>query len=174
MAGGPYGCCALSGVIPVMESAPVGLGLASLSPVPWMDIPYRQHGRDRSGCDCWGLIRLFYREALGLDVPSYCPATVDVTNVRAVSPVIKQSAANIIWRSIQVGHSGDDPKGLGQAFQRGDILCFGAKSLYYHVGLYWSDTLMLHTRSGTDSSTENWRSPLWLPRLQAVYRHHHL
>lgn len=42
--------------------------------VKHLGAPYKLHGRDASGLDCWGFIMLVYREALGkelIDVDGY-------------------------------------------------------------------------------------------------------
>lgn len=37
----------------------------------WLRIPYRDHGRDWVGCDCWGLVRMVRHALRGDLLPSY-------------------------------------------------------------------------------------------------------
>lgn len=37
----------------------------------YLDIPFAFDGRDREGCDCWGLLRLIYREQLGIELRAF-------------------------------------------------------------------------------------------------------
>lgn len=37
----------------------------------YRDIPYVSKGRDFRGVDCWGLLYLFYKTELGIDIPSF-------------------------------------------------------------------------------------------------------
>ena len=37
----------------------------------YVGIPWRELGRDRDGCDCWGLFRLIMAERFGVALPAY-------------------------------------------------------------------------------------------------------
>lgn len=39
--------------------------------IEYLQIPYKHQGRDKSGADCFGLIRMFYANELGIFLPDF-------------------------------------------------------------------------------------------------------
>ena len=37
----------------------------------YIGLPFKHHGRDRDGLDCWGLPMLYYREMLGVELQDW-------------------------------------------------------------------------------------------------------
>lgn len=96
-------------------------------------IPYTLGGRDHSGCDCWGLVRLILEEQFNVFVPSY-----DVFDDNPVIHEAKMCAGfsmPINWEKVQKANvkCGDVAH-----IQQGDYTC--------HVGIFVSDTLLIHAQ----------------------------
>lgn len=57
---------------------------------PWwagyIGIPFVDHGRDRAGLDCWGLVRLVYAEHRGIELPAWDYASC--TDTARTAPVV--------------------------------------------------------------------------------------
>jgi hypothetical protein len=43
----------------------------------YVGLPYLDHGRDRKGLDCWGLLRLIYQEQANIVLPTYSYDTAE-------------------------------------------------------------------------------------------------
>ena len=101
----------------------------------WVGIPYREGGRDRSGCDCWGIVRLYLMETHGLELPSF-----DGPTIPADHPYLTDiRAERLPWREIR------DP----EPRRVGDIGLWRRPGRELHAGVLVSASpaLVLHNDS---------------------------
>lgn len=124
---------------------------------PFIGLPYRDHGRDRAGVDCWGLAVLVFREVLGIELPSYAEGYVS-TNERA-------EIADLISQRQQVG-----PWFQVEEAREYDALFFRRGPHSSHVGVVVRPGMMLHCPFD-HVKIEPYDSGLWKTRLTGIYRH---
>lgn len=127
----------------------------------YIGIPFADHGRDRMGVDCYGLIYLVVREQFGMELPRYdedYPTALDRAEVSAlVSGEIKAR-----WREIVVGNE-----------LVGDVALFRMMGVPCHVGLVVepSRRLMIHCPRGANACLQCYQGPKWAHRLDGFFRH---
>lgn len=127
---------------------------------PWVadyiGIPFAEFGRNRLGCDCWGLVRLVYADRLGVELPSY---TGDYTGTAERDELDRLIAGHMgPWRRV------DDP-GLF------DVVLVRIAGRACHVGVIVGPATMLHIERGIDASIARLTSPVWSRRIDGYYRH---
>ena len=55
----------------------------------FIGIPFKVGGEDFEGCDCWGLVKLYFKQILDIDIPDY---RVDESLIKEeISVVIKMA-----------------------------------------------------------------------------------
>lgn len=119
----------------------------------YIGLPFRDRGRTRAGLDCWGLMRLVFREQTGKDLPDIpYRSTADARNI---GQWIEDAAPQ--WREVA---------GYESVM---DIALFAANPL--HVGMVVGDGQILHIEEDTCSVVESYRSSRWGNRLLGVYRY---
>lgn len=121
----------------------------------YVGIPFEHNGRDKSGIDCLGLIKL-YLDDHGLDIPG--------TDDRAIAQDWhKREPSRFLQglREYMVEVSGRP--------QKFDVLLFKVKGKLRHTGVMISRNRFLHIRKGQRSSTE--RLARWKNHLEHVFRH---
>ena len=122
----------------------------------YVGIPFADHGRDASGCDCWGLVRLFYREQFGIELSDMGPAYRDTTDADGMRRVHEDQLA--CWRPV------NDPA-------PGDAVLLAVLGAPVHVGVALDRRRMLHAQRGVDVVIERLDRPLWQNRFKGFYRH---
>ena len=120
----------------------------------YIGIPYRAEGRDRAGCDCYGLVLLVYRERLGITLPDHL----------GYGDPLSQAAADKVaegrrdWQAVE-------------APAPGDVVLFRVEGQPHHIGLVIHPGWMLHSAAGKNSCIERYTRPYWRPRIEGFYRY---
>lgn len=74
-----------------------------MNPDRFASIPFVAQGRDYDGCDCWGLVRLWYRDMLGIELDSY--DGVAVTDARTIKRMIERD--RVTWAKVEAPRDHD-------------------------------------------------------------------
>lgn len=127
----------------------------------YVGIPYRALGRDRDGCDCWGLLAMIYREQFGRDLPDY-------NNQRWT----KGADANAVGSGAATYASQFVPVPFGEE-ALGDGVLLRMRGHPLHVGLVLAPGWMLHTHESADSCVESYERFIWKNRVIGIYRYSH-
>lgn len=121
----------------------------------YIGIPFADRGRDRKGCDCYGLVRLVLKDRVGVTIPEYGdPCTAEL---RAAA--IRSGRGGRPWSPVAKGEEREfDIAALTDVYldSRGVF-----QSAPLHVGIVVAPSLLLHTRRDTASRLERYdRQPL--------------
>lgn len=124
----------------------------------FIGLPFADKGRDWTGCDCWGFVRLVHAEHAGNELPSYAGLYPSSAEQREVAAIVAREAQSPLWLKIET------PQPL-------DILWFRRGRLDAHCGLYLRPSLMMHMVEQDCSKIERFDdgSP-WAEKLTGIYR----
>lgn len=125
-----------------------------IDPTPWVGVPFVAGGRDRNGCDCWGLLRLAWLEGRGIALPSYTLEYDPLEGAEIERLLRGESGA---WRRVETP-------------EPWDLVLLRKAGFACHVGLVLGSDRFLHVDSGQLSRVERWSSPRWKRRLEGFYR----
>lgn len=124
----------------------------------YIGLPFREHGRDRSGVDCWGLVRLALAEQFSVALPSFVTEYRHTLEKSRIGPLIERETQH--WQ--RIGKNTEAP---------GDVVVLRLHGKPMHVGLVLGDRHMLHIEAGINSAIERYNSPQWSERLFGFFRH---
>lgn len=127
---------------------------------PYVGLPWLPAGRDASGVDCWGLLRLVYRDVLQIDLDPlngrYCTAEERAD----IAAIVAGERDNGPWLPVEFGDEADF-----------DVLVLHWLGFQSHVGVVAGPGLMLHAMAGQPSGIVRYLEGRWRPRLAGIYRH---
>ena len=121
----------------------------------YIGLPYAANGRDESGIDCWGLVRLFYKQEYDIELPSYIEEYAGAydTRILGMMDLYKNNWAQVAQPEV------------------GSVIVFNILGEPFHVGIYIGDDKFIHARDGMDSVVESVNSPRWAKRIEGYYKY---
>lgn len=109
-------------------------------------VPFKEHGRDETGADCWGYTRLIYKRELGILLPSYAEA-YDNSQDAKIGPLIDQEIETTgEWIEVENPASFDFV-----------LMKLSAAGPSCHVGLVIRPFHMIHLRRRSGVVIQDWR-----------------
>lgn len=121
----------------------------------YIHIPYKSHGRDFDGCDCYGLVRLVLKEEFGKELPDFWDYT---------SAEDGTSVQEIILEGTPLVNAERKEKP-----EIGDIVLFTFRGYTSHMGLYVGNNMILHVIKNIDSCCVPINSGMLKGRIEGFY-----
>lgn len=125
----------------------------------FVGIPYEDMGRDRRGCDCWGLACIIYREELGVTLPDYLGDYGSTEELGEIAALIDQDRQSPLWVPVT---------GPAVAF---DIALFRRGRWSSHLGVVIRHGLMIHMVAEDQAKVDGYLDGPYKHRLEGHYRH---
>ena len=121
----------------------------------YVGIPFLAKGRDKDGIDCWGLVRLVYKEQFNIELPSFSEE-YEADDTARMKELVAQYLEG--WEETK------EPKpGTGVLFR---ILGFES-----HMGIYLGDNKFLHCRENQSAVIESLDKIEWRNRLVGFFNY---
>lgn len=121
----------------------------------YIGIPYVEKGRDETGADCWGLVRLIYKNELNIDLPSFS-AEYDTSDNERLEELFAQYKEG--WESTD-------------SAEVGDVVIFRVFGYESHIGICIGENKFLHVREGRDTVIESLDNPKWSKRITGFFKY---
>lgn len=120
----------------------------------YIGIPFELGGRTEKGCDCYGLVRLFYKDKYDIELPEY--NLYDRFDNILLYTLIDTNMPLLDFSQVE------NPK-------YGDIGLFKFFGVPTHIGVYLKNNKVLHIMRGSDAVIERIDSPRLKGRFAGWY-----
>lgn len=132
-------------------------------PVPiwaghYIGMPFADKGRERSGLDCWGLVRLVMQEQFGIALPSHTGEYQRATELDKIPALIDRESRK--WFPVPAGSE-----------VLADVIVLRYRGAPMHVGMVLGDGQMLHIEQNVNSLIEKYTGSRWATKVSGFYRH---
>lgn len=101
----------------------------------YLTIPYVFHGRSFEGCDCYGILYLYFREELGIEIDDFAGAVPQYDDYLKSNVMLENACLE--WEEIPIGEVRKNDAVIIDSRTNGPI----------HCGVMISDTEILQTSS---------------------------
>jgi cell wall-associated NlpC family hydrolase len=128
---------------------------------PYVGLQWRSKGREKDGVDCWGLLRLVYKEKLGIQLPSYTDEYLCADDGEAIQALV--NGAKDQWTRVH--------DTMERAY---DLVLIRWMGHERHVGLVAGAGRILHIEENRTSTIEPYHGPMIAKRIVGFYRHEFL
>ena len=122
----------------------------------YIGIPYKDGGRDENGLDCWGLVRLVYKEQYNIDLPSFTSHYSTAKDRELINELISRHKEG--WEKTT------EPV-------EGSVVLMRVLGTETHVGVYLGNNAMLHIREGVHAIIEPVDTTTWKNRIVGYYNY---
>lgn len=118
-------------------------------------IPFAEKGRDMTGCDCWGIVYLVYRDLLGIELPLYTEKYQNTEDEKVLAAAI--NGEKVKWEEVETPEAGN-------------VVLMRLKGQPMHVGVFIGGGMFIHCLSGSGTVIERVNSITWRNRIVGYYR----
>lgn len=122
----------------------------------YISIPYKDHGLDFQGVNCWGLLYLIYLTERGITVPTYVEDYASSEDEIELGQLINQE--KVKWLEVKTP-------------QKFDAILIRLKGQPMHCGVYLDNDLFIHCLKGSNVTIESINSVMWKNRILGYYRY---
>lgn len=121
----------------------------------YIQIPYKLNGRDFNGCDCYGLLVLYFKVELGIDLLDYKLALANANSLTDTRYMLENAHNDFIKI--------EDPR-------KNDVVmvCNGSRTPN-HCGIVLDNGLFIHTLEGVGCAISKLKT--WNKRIYSFHRH---
>ena len=126
----------------------------------YFDIPFKENGRGPDGCDCWGLVSLFYKTEYGIDLQDMSGQYSGIRDAETIRALAEQERAS--WLEVN-----------GER-RPGDVVEIPLTRNHFHVGIVTPGGHILHIEEGGHARLVPERSQRIRRRIRRAWRHREL
>ena len=126
----------------------------------YIGVPYKDKGRDLKGCDCFGLVKLYYKNELSINIPE---VAITADNPRRIfANFLNEISTN--WKEIQTPEKGCViAMALHQEHPR----------LITHFAVMVNEKQIIHTLKKINSHIISLDDPTIKPFIKGFYKWQH-